>query len=324
MRPTRTVNTVNQVSVPDYSFIQYHGQSDGSTLHRNLVRMWTAINAQTGGRVGATVHAENGKVAGGDPAALRLLIDGEIQFYTLMGGIIGTVAPVAEVQQVPFAFSSAAQAHKVIDGPLGDFIGAEMAAKGMYLFPHGGFDNGMRQVASVARAVAAPDDLAGMRIRVPPGQLIFDTFQALGAEPVIIPANQLYDGLASGQVTAQENPLAVIEGFKLYKLLRYVSMTNHMWSGFNLMAHLPTWRRLPDDIRDTIARNVVAHVQQQRMDQATLNARLRQDLTRRGLLINDADQSAFRPRLAGVYSQWRERLGAGCWSLLEAEVGGLG
>ena len=126
-------------------------------------------------------------------------------------------------------------------------LGAEMAAKGMHLFPQGGFDNGMRQVASVTRAVATPDDLAGMKIRVPAGQLIFDTFQAFGAEPVIIPAYQLYDGLASGRVAAQENPLAVLEGFKLYELVKYVSMTNHMWSGFNLMAHLPTWQRLPDD-----------------------------------------------------------------------------
>ncbi len=47
------------------------------------------------------------KVDGGDPAALRMLMAGEIQFYTLMGGIIGTVVPVAEVQQVPFAFRDA-------------------------------------------------------------------------------------------------------------------------------------------------------------------------------------------------------------------------
>ncbi|MPZ40809.1 MAG: hypothetical protein GEU95_22710 [Rhizobiales bacterium] len=311
------------MSEPEYAFSQYHGQAAGSPLHLNLVRMWTAIRAETGGRVAATVHAENGKVAGGDPAALRMLIAGEIQFYTLMGGLIGTVVPVAEVQQVPFAFASAGQAHKAIDGPLGRMIAAEMAAKGMHLFLQGGFDNGMRQVAGVTRAVATPDGFEGMTIRVPPGQLIFDTFQAFGAEPVIIPAYQLYDALATGRVKAQENPLAVIEGFKLDELVKYVSMTNHMWSGFNLMAHLPTWQRLPDGIKGVIERNVVAHVRQQRIDQGALNARLRHDLAQRGLAFNEVEQATFRARLGGVYSAWRERLGARCWSLLEAEVGGL-
>jgi TRAP-type transport system periplasmic protein len=311
------------VPAPDYTFVQYHGQAASSTLHSNLVNMWVAVSADTGGRAGATVHAENGKVAGGDPAALRMLIAGEIQFYTLMGGILGTVVPVAEVQQVPFAFASASQAHKAIDGPLGRMIGEEMAVKGMHLFPQGGFDNGMRQVASVGRAIATPDDLAGMTIRVPPGQLIFDTFQAFGAEPVIIPAYQLYDGLATGRVAAQENPLAVLEGFKLYELVKYVSMTNHMWSGFNLMAHLATWQRLPDDIRGAIERNVVAHVRRQRADQSALNASLRQDLAGRGLMFNEVEQAAFRARLGDVYATWRQRLGTRCWSLLEAEVGKL-
>jgi hypothetical protein len=48
------------------------------------------------------------------------------------------------------------------------------------------------------------------------------------------------------------HPLAILEGFRLYELLKYVSMTNHMWSGYNLMAHLATWRRLPRHIQSVI------------------------------------------------------------------------
>jgi len=320
--PSRS-QTARRVQAPDYNFVQFHGQTSGSTLHRELTAMWAAIRADTGGRVAATVHAENNAIAGGDPAALRMLIDGEIQFYTLMGGIIGTVVPVAEVQQMPFAFKSTAQAHRAIDGPLGLHIGAEMAAKGMHLLPGGGFDNGMRQIAG-SRAVAAPDDLAGVRIRVPPGELIRDTFSAFGAEPVVIPANQLYGALARGQVSAQENPLAVIEGFRLYELVTHVSMTNHIWSGFNLMAHLPTWSKLPDEIKAVIERNVVAFVRRQRLEQDAFNARLRTDLAQWGLVFNDVNQVPFRARLGGVYRAWRERLGGTCWALLEAETGPLG
>ena len=81
--------------------------------------MWDAIASETNGRVEGIVHPENNKIAGGDPEAFKKLLAGEIQFFTLMGGIIGTVVPVAEAQQVPFAFKSAADAHKAIDGPFG-------------------------------------------------------------------------------------------------------------------------------------------------------------------------------------------------------------
>jgi tripartite ATP-independent transporter DctP family solute receptor len=308
----------------EYSFSQYHNQAASGTLHQNLTAMWQAVAAETNGRVQTTVYPENNKLPGGDPDALKMLISGEIQFFTLMGGIIGTVVPVAEAQQLPFAFTSAAEAHKAIDGPLGTYIGEEMAAKGMYLFPAGGFDNGMRQVASISRPVTAPRDFAGMKIRVPPGQMMIDTFGALGAQPVTTSANQIYDALKTGRVDAQENPLGILQGFKLYELVKYVSLTNHMWSGFNAMAHLATWKALPDDIRSVIGRNVTNYVRQQRQDQAALNASLRGDFVKRGLVFNEVDQAAFRARLPGVYATWKDKLGSKCWSLIEAEVGKLG
>jgi TRAP-type transport system periplasmic protein len=308
----------------EYKFSQYHNQAASGTLHKNLTAMWEAVRVETNGRVETTVYAENNKLPGGDPDALKMRIAGEIQFFTLMGGIIGTVVPVAEAQQLPFAFKAAAEAHKAIDGPLGKYIGEEMAAKGMHLFAVAGFDNGMRQVAAIPRAITTPEDFVGMKIRVPPGQMMLDTFGAFGAQPVTTPANQIYDALKTGRVDAQENPLAILEGFKLYELVKYVSLTNHMWSGFNAMAHPATWKALPDDIRGVIERNVTKYVRQQRQDQAALNASLRDDFAKRGLVFNDVDQTAFREKLPGVYKIWKEKLGSKCWSLVEAEVGKLG
>jgi TRAP-type transport system periplasmic protein len=315
---------VRPARAAEYRFAQYHNQAATGTLHKNLVAMWAAVLAETNGRVETTVYPENNKLPGGDPDALKMLIAGEIQFFTLMGGIIGTVVPVAEAQQLPFAFKSAADAHKAIDGPLGHYIGEEMAAKGMYLFPVAGFDNGMRQVASISRPVANPSDFAGMKIRVPPGQMMLDTFGAFGAQPVTTSANQIYDALKTGRVDAQENPLAILEGFRLYELVKYVSLTNHMWSGFNAMANLTTWKALPDDISSVIERNFTKYVRAQRQDQAALNASLRDDFVKRGLVFNEIDQAAFRAKLPGVYAIWKEKLGAKCWSLVEAEVGKLG
>ncbi len=315
---------VRHARAAEYKFAQYHNQAASGTLHKNLTAMWQTIAAETNGRVEATVHAENNKLPGGDPDALKMLIAGEIQFFTLMGGIIGTVVPVAEAQQLPFAFRSSAEAHKAIDGALGQYIGEEMAAKGMHLFPVAGFENGMRQVASIPRPVTAPSDFDGMKIRVPPGQMMLDTFGAFGAKPVTTSANKIYDALKTGQVDAQENPLAILEGFKLYELVKYVSLTNHMWSGFNEMAHLATWKALPDDIRGAIERNVTGYVRAQRRDQSALNTALRDDFVKRGLVFNEVDQAAFRARLPGVYATWKDKLGSKCWALVEAEVGKLG
>jgi tripartite ATP-independent transporter DctP family solute receptor len=308
-------------STAEYTFTQFHNQTATSSLHRRLVEMWTAIGTETRGRVATQVFAQNNGVAGSDPAALKMLVAGEIQFFTLMGGILGTMVPAAEIQQVPFSFRSAAHAHQALDGALGAYLRKEMAAKGILGFPVGAFDNGMRQIAGPIRPIARPEDLVGLRMRVPAGQMVADTFKALGAEPVTINSDGIYEALKTARVDAQENPLALVDLFKLYEVVKYVSITNHMWSGFNLLAHLPTWKRLPADITTTIERNVTKYVRLQRRDQEQMNARLRTELARRGLRFNDVAPGPFRSKLSGFYGSWKERLGTRSWSLLEAATG---
>jgi tripartite ATP-independent transporter DctP family solute receptor len=251
-----------------------------------------------------------------------MLVAGEIQFFTLMGGILGNVVPDAEVQQVPFAFRSARHAHQTMDGALGAYLLEEMAAKGLVGFRIGAFDNGMRQIGSTKKPIRVADDLVGVRMRIPAGPMFEDVFKALGAIPITVNSSGIYEALKSGKVDAQENPLAYMHLFKHYEVMKYLAITNHMWSGFNMLAHQPAWKRLPDDVRAVIERNVTKYVRLQRQDQQKLNAEARPALARR-LAINIADSVTFRPKLSGVYATWRQKLGSKCWSLLEAACGRL-
>ena len=304
----------------DFAFRQYHNQTPQSSLHKRLVEMWDAVFKESGQRLVCKVFAQNNNIQGSDPAALKALVAGEIQFFTLMGGILGTLVPAAEVQQVPYAFRSAAHAHQAMDGPLGAYLIEEMAARGIHGFRTGAFDNGMREITAHKR-IATPADLAGLKMRVPAGQLVADTFKALGCEPVVINSDSIYAALKDGRADAQENPLTLADQFKLYEVVKYVAMTDHMWSGFNLLAHLPTWRRIPADLQAIIDRNVAKCVKLQRQDQIAANTRLRTELAARGLAFNTPDPAPFKKQLASVYATWKEKLGSRCWTLLEQSVG---
>ena len=308
---------------PEYRFAQYHNQTAASPLHQRLAELWAAISKETGGRVDTQIFPENNKHPGSDPAVLQMLVSGEIQFFTLMGGILGNVVPVANVQQVPFAFRSADHAHRAIDGPLGAYLREEMAAKGVVGFPIGAFDNGMRQMAGGTRPIRVPADLAGLKMRVPDGKMFEDMFKAFGAEPVTVNSSGIYAALKSGAVDAQENPLAYMDLFRHYEVMKYVSMTNHMWSGFNLLANQAAWNRIPGDIRAIVERQAARAVRLQRQDQEEANTAARGTMAGHGLAFNDVDTAPFRARLSGVYAAWKKTLGAKCWSLLEAETGRL-
>jgi TRAP-type C4-dicarboxylate transport system substrate-binding protein len=168
------------------------------------------------------------------------------------------------------------------------------------------------------------DDLAGVRMRVPDTELIRDTFKALGAVPVTVNINELYDALKTRRVDGQENPLVVTEVNKLYEVTRYLSITNHIWSGFNLLANLKFWNSLPQNVQAIVDRNVRKYVAAQRAYTDTLNNALAAKLVERGMVANVADSSSFRRTLGTeFYRRWRDQLGTAAWRLLESEVGRL-
>src|SRR4051812_6764449 len=201
---------------------QFHNQPALSHQHQFLTDLWLQVYKETDGRLNVTVYPQNNHLAGSDPAALDMLQSGELEFFTLMGGILGRKVPAAEIQGLPFAFTSHAQVHRVNDGTLGEYLGRECAAKGIYRFQYGLLENGFRNISMIDRPVNGAEDLRGVRMRVPDGQMSRDLFSALEAEPVTINIRDLYEALKSKRVDGQENPLVVTEINKLYEVTRYV------------------------------------------------------------------------------------------------------
>jgi tripartite ATP-independent transporter DctP family solute receptor len=310
---------------PQWRARQFHNQPAQSHQQTFLVDLWEQVRKETDGRLVVTVYPQNNNIPGSDPAALDMLQSGELEFFTLMGGILGRKVPVAEIQGLPFAFTSHEQVHRANDGALGEYIGRECAAQGIYRFQYGLLENGFRNISMVERPVRTADDLRGVKIRVPDGQMFRDLFTSLDAQPVTVNIRDLYEALKARRVDAQENPLVVTEVNKLYEVTRYISITNHMWSGFNLLANLKFWNGLPPDVQEVVLRNVKKYVAAQRDYTDRLNRELQTTLAGRGMVFNNADVTTFRRKLGGgFYQRWKDQFGATAWNLLEEQVGRLG
>jgi tripartite ATP-independent transporter DctP family solute receptor len=307
----------------DFELRQFHNQPADSPLHKRLVELWAAVKTETNGRVQVQTFADNNQLAGGDPEALKMVVSGELDFFTLNGGSIGTLAPAANVQGILFAFRTPAQVFGALDGDLGDYLRQEMRAKGIYAIPKGCFDNGFHQISCSTKPIRSVDDLQGLKIRTPDAPIYVEAWKALGAAPVVANLNKLYETLKSGTAEAQTNPLATVEFLKLYEVQKYVSMTNHGWSGFNLLASMKSWERLPSGLQRVIERNAVKFVRLQRADNNAVNTEFRGKLTEQGMIFNEADTSLFRARLEPYYVHWKEVVGKRAWSLLEKHVGRL-
>jgi TRAP-type transport system periplasmic protein len=307
----------------DFRLRQFHNQPEDSPLHKRLVEMWAAVKAETRGRVDVATFADNNQLPGSDPAALKMLVDGELDFFTLNGGLIGTVVPAVNVQGIPFAFRDEAQVYRAIDGDLGEYLAKEMAAKGIYAVPRACFENGFRQITCSVRPVRTAEDLNGIKMRTPDTPIYVECWRALGATPVVFNFNKIYEVLKTHEADAQDNPLNVAELLKLYEVQKYISLTNHIWSGFNLIANLKMWQGLSGDVQRIIQRNAEKYVNLQRHDTDKMNHELPPRLEQRGMVINQPDAASFRARLGDYYTHWKGTIGSKAWTLLESHVGKL-
>ncbi len=322
---TPFISNLAHAATPAITARQFHNQPEASPLHEALVKIWSQVAKETNGALVVTVYPQNNKIAGSDPAALEMLRKGELEFYTLMGGILSNAVPAMDIQGLPFAFTRSQQIFDAMDGELGTYLAAECKAKSIYLFPHGLLENGFRDLNTVSRRVRVAEDMVGLRVRVPDGKIFRDLFSTLGAEPVTLNINKLYDGLKNGDVDAQENPLVICETNRLYEVTKFISTTHHSWSGFNLLANDAFWSSLSQPVRSVVARNVRAGVIAQRKATIALNRSLVTTLTDRGVTFDQPDIKTFKAKLGnGFYPRWKQEIGARAWSLLEAKTGRIG
>jgi len=96
------------------------------------------------------------------------------------------------------------------------------------------------------KLVQKPEDMKGMKLRVPDAPLFTMFPKAVGANPTPIAFAEVYLALQNGTVDAQENPLPTIEAKKFYEVQKYIILTGHITESLVTVVGAPTWSKLPD------------------------------------------------------------------------------
>ena len=282
------------------------------------------ILKETNGQVQINVFPNN--QLGNDSDMLSQLRAGGLEFFTVSGvNVLSQLVPVSSLWGVGFAWPDEETVHRALDGELGVFLRGQLPKVGLIALDTI-WSSGFRQMTNSVRPINTPQDLNGLKMRVPVSPLWTSLFKHLGASPASISFAEVYSSLQTKVVDGQENPLAIISVAKLYEVQKYCSMTNHMWDGWWCMTSQKLWDKMPASARPIIAKHLNRAALDMRADGTKLNASLRSELAAKGLTFNDAKQEAFRTTLlkSGFYTEWKQKYGDEAWALLEKFTGKLG
>lgn len=267
------------------------------------------IGEKTAGAV--SVDVLHGAVLGGDRDQVESVLQGTLHFANPGQAIVGIWYRPAEIWTFPFLFKDVDHKNRVWD-TIRDEYAAEVAEA-----------SGLRLLLSVPRpprllssnkAITSPDDLRGVKIRVPETPMWVETFVRFGASPVALPLPEVYTALQTGVIDAQENPIDLSTNYGFLEVNKFLTLTEHMIQDNVILMSESVWQSLPADIQGAIREAAVETEQYFRAFWEEREAEYMQRARDMGVTIIEADKEAFIAAVEGMEEDfphvvaWVERI----------------
>ena len=154
---------------------------------------------------------------------------------------------------------------------------------------------GARHVtSSAAKPVTKPEDMKGLKIRVPdaPAYLAFP--KALGANATPIAFAEVYLALQNGTVDAQENPLPTIEAKKFFEVQKNISLTGHIIDSLLTITSGQLWGKLTADEKKIFSDVMQEAAEKTGREIIASEVRLAEEFKKKGNNVITVDKAAFR------------------------------
>ena len=256
----------------------------------------------------ATVQVYGSSQLGDDTELLQKVKLGTLDF-ALPSTVMSSVVPAYGLFEMPYLVANREHMKKIEKeivwprlAPLAEKAGYKVIAV---------WENGFRQITNNVHPIQTPEDLKGIKLRVPKGKWRVKMFQAYGASPSAMGLSEVFVALQTGVMDGEENPLTQIYTSKFQEVQKFLSMTDHVYTPAYVVTAPHKWEALPAEVRKGIeeaARETQAYVYDNgaKMDQDLLVK-----LKAAGMKVNEADKKAFRGASKPVYDEFSAEVPGG-------------
>jgi len=293
-----------------------HGYMNTHPMHLALVHFSEEVKAKTDGEVVFTIVHSG--VLGGEAEMIQQLLGGMLEASYISGiNAFQGYVPQASVEDLPFLFKDAQAAYDAFDGPFGAHIAEQ------YIEPLGVkvvdyIEHGFRQITNNKRPIVTPEDLKGLKLRVPPLEVRIEAFKLFGANPVPISLPELFSALQQNTVDGQENPIATIDSFKFYEVQKYLSLMNHTHTTGLLLLHRAVWEKFtPEQQRIILGAGASAKKLSRELAQKYETEAVERIKATSGMQVNEVDYEAFASMVKPLWDNFVKKNGSDLLDLLD-------
>src|SRR3954471_20985951 len=224
-----------------------HVGSPGSLFDLSATEFAKRVKEKTGGKVVIQVYGAS--QLGDDTELLQKVKLGTVDF-ALPSTVMSSIVPAFGLFEMPYLVKDREHMKRIDKEVIWPTL-VPIAEKAGYTVL-ATWENGFRQITNNLRPIKVPDDLKGIKLRVPKGKWRVRMFQGYGASPSAMGLSEVFVALQTGVMDAEENPLTQIYTSKFQEVQKYLSMTDHVYTPAWLVTSPRKWNALPEAVRKQI------------------------------------------------------------------------
>ncbi|MGB3167599.1 MAG: TRAP transporter substrate-binding protein [Alteraurantiacibacter sp.] len=255
------------------------------------------LSERTGGRLGLKIFA--GGQLGNERDTLEITTFGGIDFNRVNLAPLNSIEPLTVVAALPFIFETTQHMRSVVDGEIGEEILASLEPHGLIGLCF--YDSGARSFYNTRGPIRTPDDMQGLKLRVPGSDLYIDMVRSLGADAVPMPLDEVYQSLAQGVIDGAENNWPSFESGRHFEVARYYSLTRHLLAPEVFVMSKPKWDALSTEDRQLVRQAAKDSVPKMRELWDTQVETSRRIVLESGVEVNEVDPAPFAERMTGMW-----------------------
>ena len=280
-----------------------HVGNPGSLFEISSEEFAKRANAKLGDKAVVVVYGAS--QLGDDKQMLQKVKLGTLDL-ALPSTVMSSESDLFGIFEMPYLVKDRAHMQRIEKDIFWSALAPAAEAKGLKVLAV--WENGYRHITNSKRPIRAPDDLQGIKLRVPQGKWRVKMFQAYGANPSPMALSEVFVALQTGVMDGQENPHVQTYSQKFQEVQKYLSLSGHVYTPGYLVTGKKRWEQLPADVRKILeqtARETQPFVYSaaERLDNELVDK-----LKAAGMQINEVDHAAFVRASKPIYEEFSKEV----------------
>jgi tripartite ATP-independent transporter DctP family solute receptor len=293
-------------AAPKYNWKLASVLPDTHPVHQALVFFADELARKSNGDIKITLFPAG--QLGQEKDYIEAIKIGSLEFAKVSSGPVGQYAPTFQVISLPLIWRNLDQQHKVLQGPIGDRLMADLGKTGIKGLAF--MDAGFRSISNSIRPINTPADLKGLKIRVMQSKPLIDTINALGGNAVPMGQSEVYSALQTKVIDGWENNEPTVLSFNMQEVSKYFSYTRHSSIPDFLMMSKKLFDGLPANLQAIVESTAREAMEKHNKLWGEMIDKTVSDLKAKGMIFNEIkDVSEFQKAVSGVWKEFEPVVG---------------